>query len=186
MKLTYEDKIKIIEMIDKGIPMNQIAQTYQLDDSTVLGIKNKYFQLGVEGLKRNKYTIYTQEFKLSVIKNYWKGIPLQQLAIDYNIPNGASTIYRWIKEYEKYGIDALAPKKRGRKRVNFSNMNNNDKKEISGKNDKTELNNLNVKDDELKKARYEIEYLRAENDYLKKLQAAVLSLEKNSRKKKSK
>ncbi|OYD26960.1 helix-turn-helix domain-containing protein [Mycoplasma testudineum] len=49
------------------------------------------------------------------------------MSIDYSIPNGASAIYRLIKQYEKYRIDSLASKKRGRKRINFSNMNNNKK-----------------------------------------------------------
>ncbi|ASP73264.1 helix-turn-helix domain-containing protein [Sinorhizobium meliloti] len=70
----------------------------------------------VAGLSK-KFSSYDAEFKLSVVKRMWEdGLSYRQTAALFNIRN-AGCLSDWERRYETGGIDALAPRRRGRPRT---------------------------------------------------------------------
>ncbi|WP_026560269.1 helix-turn-helix domain-containing protein, partial [Bacillus sp. J37] len=56
-------------------------------------------------------TKYSEQFKLMIVKEYLEGkLGYDLLAKKHNIKN-SSPIKRWVKVYEKFGIDGLMRKK---------------------------------------------------------------------------
>ncbi len=121
----------------------------------------QYKQAGVKGLKfRNGH--YDDRFKLQVVRYHIKkGLSLKQTASDFKIPNEA-VLSRWIKNYERLGIDGLANKRRGRKKSIMTKK--------PGKKVDTAADPAAQK---LAAMQKELDYLRAENAFLKKLSALV-------------
>ncbi len=78
-----------------------------------------YRQFGDEGLMRSrKNQNYSLQFKLSVVESYLTGeISYRDLAMQCGI-NNPSLISRWVSDFRTGGLDALRPKKKGRKTLN--------------------------------------------------------------------
>ena len=81
-----------------------------------------YKAFGDEGLRRSRQQEkYSFEKKLFVVEYYLSNeISYQELANEYHI-NNPSLIARWVNDYRIAGIDALEPKKKGRKSKMFEN-----------------------------------------------------------------
>ena len=81
-----------------------------------------YQHFGDEGLMRSKKNQnYSLQFKLSVVESYLTGeISYRDLAMQCGI-NNPSLIARWINDFRTGGLDALRPKKKGRKTLNVKN-----------------------------------------------------------------
>ena len=174
MKLTIEDKIKIIELRKKGWGKERIAKQFNIPNSTVKKIYDKYELYGLEGIKHpSKNRKYSADYKLEVINRVIQGESKTQLATLYNLP-GAGTICSWMKKYEELGYNGLEGKQRrprGRPKI----MTRKEKKNTLLTNDERE---------ELIRLRKEKEYLEMENAYLKKLDALVKERLKQQGKKK--
>ena len=174
MKLTLEDKIKIIELRKKGWGKERIAKQFNIPNSTVKKIYDKYELYGLEGIKHpSKNRKYSADYKLEVINRVIQGESKTQLATLYNL-RGAGTICSWMKKYEELGYNGLEGKQRrprGRPKI----MTRKEKKNTPLTNDEKE---------ELIRLRKEKEYLEMENAYLKKLDALVTERLKQQKKKK--
>ena len=174
MKLTLEDKIKIIELRKKGWGKERIAKQFNIPNSTVKKIYDKYELYGLEGIKHpSKNRKYSADYKLEVINRVIQGESKTQLATLYNLP-GAGTIVSWMKKYEELGYNGLEGKQRrprGRPKI----MTRKEKKNTLLTNEERE---------ELIRLRKEKEYLEMENAYLKKLDALVKERLKQQKKKK--
>ena len=174
MKLTLEDKIKIIELRKKGWGKERIAKQFNIPNSTVKKIYDKYELYGLEGIKHpSKNRKYSADYKLEVINRVIQGESKTQLATLYNLP-GAGTIVSWMKKYEELGYNGLEGKQgrpRGRPKIMTKKENKN-----------TPL--TNEEREELIRLRKEKEYLEMENEYLKKLDALVKERLKQQKKKK--
>ena len=174
MKLTLEDKIKIIELRKQGIGYGTIAKQFNVVDNAISKIWYKYELHGIEGIKHpptNKK--YSAEFKLEIINRVLQGETKTRLAAEYNLP-GAGTIVSWMKKYEELGYNGLEGKQ-GRPQGRPKIMTKEEKKNTPLTNDERE---------ELIRLRKEKEYLEMENAYLKKLDALVKERLKQQKRKK--
>ena len=174
MKLTLEDKIKIIELREKGIGYGTIAKLFKVKDSVIAMIWYRYEKHGIEGIKHPpKNRKYSAELKLEIINRVFQGESKSSLATEYNLPNNG-TIVSWMKKYEELGYNGLEGKQ-GRPRGRPKIMTKEEKKNTPLiKNERDEFNELKKK----------LEYLEMENAYLKKLDALVMERLKQQKKKK--
>ena len=174
MKLTIEDKIKIIGLKEKGISYRTIAKQFKVQDTTIENIWYRYEKHGIEGIKHPvKNKTYSAELKLEIINRVFQGESKTRLAAEYNLPS-AGTIVSWMKKYEELGYNGLEGKQ-GRPRGRPKIMTKQEKKNTPLTNEERE---------ELIRLRKEKEYLEMENEYLKKLDALVMERLKQQRKKK--
>ncbi len=90
-----------------------IANRHGLPRSTVskwVGLHNLH---GIAGLAK-KFTHYNAEFRLSVLQHMWDcELSYNQVAVAFNI-RSAGCIGQWERCYHSGGLDALAPRKRGK------------------------------------------------------------------------
>ena len=174
MKLTLEDKIRIIELKEKGLGYLAIARQFKVRNSTINRIWYAYELHGIEGIKHpSKNKKYSGELKLEIINRVFQGESKARLAAEYNLP-GPGTIVSWMKKYEELGYNGLEGKQgipRGRPKI----MTKEEKKNTPLTNDERE---------ELIRLRKEKEYLEMENAYLKKLDALVKERLKQQKRKK--
>ena len=174
MKLTKEDKIKIIELREKGQSFTSIANLFNIYGTTVERIWYRYEIHGINSIMHPaKNRSYSAEFKLEILKRVLEGESKIQLAAEYNLP-GPGTIVAWMKKYEELGYNGLE-RKQGRPRGRPNIMAKEEKKNTLLTNDERE---------ELIRLRKEKEYLEMENEILKKLDALVMERLKQQKKKK--
>ena len=174
MRLTIEDKKRIIELKKQGIGHETIAKRFKVAKKRIQTIWYAYELHGLEGIKHPpKNKKYSAEFKLEVINRVFQGESKTRLAAEYNLP-GAGTIVLWVKKYEELGYNGLEGKQ-GRPRGRPNIMTKKEKKNTPLTNEERE---------ELIRLRKEKEYLEMENAYLKKLDALVKMRLKQQGKKK--
>ena len=174
MKLTEEDKKRIIELKKQGIGHETIAKRFKVAKKRIQTIWYAYELHGLEVIKHPpKNKKYSAEFKLEVINRVFQGESKTRLAAEYNLP-GAGTIVLWIKKYEELGYNGLEGKQ-GRPRGRPNIMTKKEKKNTPLTNEERE---------ELIRLRKEKEYLEMENEVLKKLDALVKERLKQQGKKK--
>lgn len=173
MKLTEEDKKRIIELRKQGLGYRTIAKRFKIGHSTIRKILYAYELHGHEGIKHPpKNKKYSAEFKLEVINRVFQGESKTRLAAEYNLP-GAGTIVLWMKKYEEIGYNGLEGKQ-GRPRGRPKIMTKKEKKNTPLTNEEREEFN------QLKK---KLKYLEMENEVLKKLDALVKERLKQQKKK---
>lgn len=89
------------------------ASIHGVDAATVCKWVSLYQAHGESGLSR-KHSHYGAAFKLSVLEQMWKeGLSYRQTAALFNI-RSAGCLAGWEKLYNAGGIEALAPRPRGR------------------------------------------------------------------------
>ena len=178
MKLTLEDKLKIIELRQQGYSYEMIGKQFKVRDSTIKRIWYCYKEHEVEGIIHPpKNRIYSAELKLEIINKVFQGESKTSLAAKYNLA-GPGTIVLWMKKYEELGYNGLESKPKGRPK----SMPRKPKKETKTIKDNTPL--TNEEREELIRLRKEKEYLEMENEILKKLDALVKMRLKQQGKKK--
>lgn len=97
-----------------------------------------------------KHAKYSEEFKIKVVFEYLNGEgSFRSLALKYNI-SAKSTVYDWVKIYEKSGIIGFKEETRGRSKTDGTRKG------------RPKTNFLSLEE--------QIKYLKMENEYLKKLQ----------------
>ena len=174
MKLTEEDKKRIIELRKQGLGYGTIAKRFKIGHSTIRKILYAYELHGQEGIKHPpKNKKYSAEFKLEVINRAYQGESKSSLSFEYNLP-GECIIISWMKKYEELGYNGLEGEQ-GRPRGGPKIMTKEEKKNTPLTNEERE---------ELIRLRKEKEYLEMENAYLKKLDALVKERLKQQGKKK--
>jgi transposase len=130
-----------------------------VDAATVRKWVASYQAHGVAGLAR-KLSHYDGEFKLSVLHRMWEdGLSCRQTAALFNIRN-AGCLPDWERRYEAGGIEALAPRRRGRPR-SMSDPPSPGEPPVAQSDETKSREELLA----------ELNHLRMENAYLKKLEA---------------
>jgi transposase len=170
---TTEEKIQIVLRYLKGNEsINAISKETKASNSAISEWIRLFKEFGEHAFIKS-YTSYSVEFKLNVL-NYMKetGTTSRDAATIFNI-SSSGMIRSWRKAFEAGGIDALQPKKKGRKSM---------KKEIKSKN----VQQQPPVEGSLEALQAENERLRMENAYLKKLNALVQDREKLQTKSKRK
>lgn len=148
------------------------ANHFGLDDAMVSRWVGWFQAHGIEGL-RKKFTAYSAEFKRSVLQHIWDNeLSYRQAAALYNIRN-PGILSVWERAYRDSGIEALEPRRRGRKKKMATPAT---RPEPPAEDDKRTREELLA----------ELQDLRMEVDYLKKLQALVQAQQKSAPRKKRK
>ena len=170
-KLTIEDKIKIIQLYNKGYGCHIIARKIGIVSSRVKEIKKQYDLYGDVALdishKNRKFTV---EFKIELINRVFNGESKCSIAAEYMISPGQ--LSNWVKKYQELGYNGLISKPKGRPKIM-----------------KPETKKIKpIQEDEKDKRIRELEernaQLEMENDLLKKLRALVQQRTQQQNKKK--
>ena len=139
----------------------EVGGEFDLDHSTVRKWVAIHACHGSAGLAK-KVSQYDAHFKLSVLKRMWEdGLSRRQAAAIFNIRN-ADCLSQWEKNYERGGIEALAPRRKGRSRSMPEPP-----LKAPGSNSPRSDDDTKSREDLLA----ELNHLRMENAYLKKLEA---------------
>ncbi|HEK2791961.1 TPA: IS3 family transposase [Proteus mirabilis] len=154
-KYSLDFKLNVINFYLEGNGFLSTAKHFSIDTSQVRDWCSAYQLHGIEGIKpRKSKVIYSLELKIHILSHMTKhSLSTRETAALFNIPT-FTTVRKWKNIMDTHGIEALAPKKKGRPTLTKK---------------KTELPK-NDKDKSLKELLKELEYLRAENACLKKLQ----------------
>lgn len=163
-KYSFELKLEaVLAYLEGNESTRQVAKRFNISKTPLLTWIAQYRENGEQGLI-SSYTNYDIQFKMDVL-NYMSefGASLSQAAAVYNI-SSPSTIHQWQKQVERFGLDALLPKTKGR-----PSMKKETKKSIPA-------------EGSIEALQAENERLRMENAYLKKLQALIQEKEKSPKK----
>lgn len=158
----YDDrfKLKIVRQYLSGTAgYKTVGDQHGVGDSMVRSWVKLFQAHGVDGL-RKKFTHYSAEVKLSVLRHMWDNeLSYSQTAALFNIRNRGILSF-WEREYQQAGLNALIARPRGRPKSMSTAPPMPEKKPDDSNRSREEL-------------QAEVEYLRMENAYLKKLQALV-------------
>jgi transposase len=165
-------KLKLVKQYLAGAAgTGVLAQEYGVARTSLRRWIAAYEQHGREGL-RKKYCDYDAQFRMSVLRHMWQqNLSQQQVAAMFDI-RCPGHIARWERQYHDGGIDALAPRPRGR-RKKMTQPDHEKPTEESAPDERTREQLLK-----------ENEYLRAEVAYLKKLDALLQAKKQAAQKKK--
>lgn len=113
-KYSEQFKLAIVQQYLLGnAGFKQVADEHSLPRSMVRLWVNLHREHGIDGLAK-KFSHYNTEFRLSVLRHMWDAqLSYRQVAATFNIRN-AGCISHWERCYHSGGLDALAPRKRGR------------------------------------------------------------------------
>lgn len=113
-KYSEQFKLAIVQQYLLGnAGSTMIAHEHNLPRSTVRTWVRLHQAHGTDGLAK-KFSHYSAEFKLSVLQRMWDDdLSYGQVAAVFNIRN-AGCLSHWERCYHSGGLDALAPRKRGR------------------------------------------------------------------------
>lgn len=171
MKLTKEDKIKIIELHNLGYGSRRIAKQFSIETSTVKRLVAKYKIHGecVTEVKHTKRK-FSVEYKLEVIQRIENGETENSIANELLLNHGL--IHSWVKKYKELGYNGLIEKPKGRPKI------------MNPEENKKENNTEDEKDKKIAELERRNKQLQMENDLLKKLDALVQErIQRQSKKK---
>ena len=157
----FEERLKIVSRLQSGEPLRSLCKELKMDKKNVRLWYLRYKKYGEEGLRGIRYSHYTSDEKLAIVKEFLeKGVTLQELCLRYDL--SSSTIKTWGRLYRQ-GL-SLENRKRGR--PPREPMARPKKKEAETELERLQAENLR---------------LRAENALLKKVKALVEEQEARAR-----
>jgi transposase len=172
-KYSEQYKLQIVEQyLAGGIGTKALADNNGIGRSVVERWVRLYRLHGLDGLKK-KFTHYSAEFKLSVLRHMWDNeLSCNQAAAVFNIRHPAA-VGTWECKHREGGIEALRPRPRGRPTMPTP----------AAKKPSPTSGKARTREEELQA---ENAQLRMEVAYLKKLHALVQAQEKLAQAKKHK
>ena len=157
----FEERLNIVSRLLSGEPLASLCKELKMDRKMVRHWYLRYKKYGEEGLRGIRYSHYTSDEKLAIVKEFLeKGVTLQELCLRYDL--SSSTIKTWVCLYRQ-GL-SLENRKRGR--PPREPMARPKKKEAETELERLQAENLR---------------LRAENALLKKVKALVEEQEARAR-----
>jgi transposase len=159
-KYSTSFKLSVVTAYVEGpVGSKSVGDRFGIDHSTVRKWVDLHAAHGVGGLEK-KFACYDASFKLGVLRRMWDdGLSLRQAAALFDIRH-AGRIAIWESDYSRGGIEALAPRRKGRRprmKKPEAPPGTNDPSADATKSREELVAELN--------------YLRMENAYLKKLEA---------------
>lgn len=89
MKLTLEDRLKIIELYEQGYSKSQLSKKFRVNSTTIERIENQYRTHGIESFKeKGNNNKYTADFKYAIIQRIFNGESITGLACELCIYPG--------------------------------------------------------------------------------------------------
>jgi transposase len=173
-KYSEQLKLKLVKQYEAGLAgIEVLAKRYGVSRSVLQLWIAAYEQHGRDGL-RKKFSHYDVQFRMSVLTYMWQeDLPYRQVAAIFDI-RSPGCIAQWERQYHDGGMDALAPRPRGRRKT-MTRPTPDKPTEDSAPDERTREQLLK-----------ENEYLRAEVAYLKKLDALLQAKKQAAQKKKRK
>jgi transposase len=115
-KYDEQFKLAVVQQCLSGKSgVKAIAKQYRLAHSIVRRWVEWFRAHGTNGLVK-KFSHYSAEFKLSVLRRIWDNeLSYGQAATQFNIRN-PGILSAWERSYRSGGLDALQPRPRGRPR----------------------------------------------------------------------
>ncbi|MFM0335568.1 IS3 family transposase [Paraburkholderia fungorum] len=116
-KYSEQLKLKLVKQYVTGSAgVEVLAKRYGVSRSVLQLWIAAYEQHGRDGL-RKKFSHYDAQFRMSVLMHMWqKNLPYRQVAAVFDI-RSPGCIAQWERRYHDGGIDALAPRPRGRRKT---------------------------------------------------------------------
>ena len=113
---SLEEKLAAIRLVEQGQSARSVSDKLHLGHHILYEWLSAYRDQGIEGLKpkgkRERRLSY--EEKCKIVREYQESeLTLYQLSVKHNVTSSQLGI--WVRLAEKYGFEALAPKKRGPK-----------------------------------------------------------------------
>ena len=107
-------KLKLVKQyLAGGVGIRVLARRHGVSRSALRRWVAAYREHGRDGL-RKKWDHYDAQFRMSVLVHMWKKeLSQQQVAAVFDI-RSPGCIAKWERQYHDGGIDALAPRPRGR------------------------------------------------------------------------
>ena len=160
-KHSFDFKCSVVAFYADGEhSYEEVVRRFGVDYATARKWVALHASHGMAGLSR-KIGHYDAAFKLSVLQRMWKdGLSHRRTAAIFNIRN-ASCLADWERRYAHGGIEALAPRRKGRPRSMP------EPPVIATGSDTPPSDEAKSREELLA----ELAYLRMENAYLKKLEA---------------
>lgn len=153
-KHSYSDKLKVVELYNKGYGSTIISKEFQISKTVVKSWLSIYRSKGLMGLEKQSKKILSIEFKKLVVCDVLNNcLSFPAAALKYGISQ--STAYQWVQLVKQEGFSSLKETRQG---CPIKIMGRPKKKHP---------------ETELEKLEEELRYLRAENAYLKKVRALV-------------
>jgi transposase len=148
-------KLSVVSAYESGLGgFREVGARFGLDHATVRKWVSIHAAHGIAGLER-KYGSYDSDFKLSVLRRMWDdGLSHRQAAAIFNIRD-KSSIADWERRYERGGMEALSPRRKGRPRS------------MRPRPDSPPETPATLSGSDTRSREAELNYLRMENAYLK-------------------
>ncbi|WP_407692000.1 IS3 family transposase [Radiobacillus deserti] len=156
-KFTQENKLNAVQRYLEGNESyHSIGESLGTSSSVIMNWVAQYNLHGLEGLLKKSYASYSEQFKLKVL-NYMieHGTSPNETAAIFKI-SSPGMIRKWRILYEKGGVDALKPKKKGRTLMKKENKRDTQKQVPT--------------DNSIEALKAEVKQLRMENEYPKKVE----------------